>query len=383
MNHSTTKNSCEPIVPPIYETSLFYYHTFQDMITALRDQQHHYVYSRGKNPTVEIVEEQIAKLEGGEACLCFGSGMGAISAAVLACLKSGDHVLAVGNIYGPTIKLLQYLDKFGITFSVIHSMDVGTIRSSILPNTKAIYLESPTTMNFQLVDLPEVAKLAKQKGIHTIVDNSWATPLFQKPLQMGIDMVVHSASKYLGGHSDLVAGALITSNKWMERIFVGEYQLLGGVLPPFEAWLLHRGLKTLSIRMDAHQKQALQITRYLEDHPDVNKVNYPALESSPDYELGKRMLSGYSGLLSFELKNSSFAAVEKFINTLQLFKIGVSWGGCESLVLSPNFGDNLDDLKTQHIHPGLIRISIGLEPVEDQIEDLEKAFRLSARLIGI
>jgi cystathionine beta-lyase/cystathionine gamma-synthase len=219
----TTKNNCEPIVPPIYETSLFYYPTFQDMISALRDQQHHYVYTRGKNPTVEIVEKQIAELEGGEACLCFGSGMGAISAAVLSCLKSGDHVLAVGNIYGPTIKLLQYLDKFGITFSVIHSMDVGTIRGSIRANTKAIYLESPTTMNFQIVDLPEVARLAKQNGIHTIVDNSWATPLFQKPLQRGIDMVVHSASKYLGGHSDLVAGTLITSNKRMERIFVGEY----------------------------------------------------------------------------------------------------------------------------------------------------------------
>lgn len=366
-------NKIKAEVPPIYQSSLFHFSTFQELVDALHDQRHNYVYSRGKNPTVNMVEEAIAELEGGESCLCFSSGMSAISAALLSCLKSGDHIIAVSNIYGPTIRLLQYLHKFGITYSVVDSTDIKSIEDAIRDNTKVIYLESPTTMTFKLVDLPEVAKIAKPKGIYTIIDNSWATPLYQKPLQMGIDIVVHSASKYLGGHSDIVAGALITSEKLAARVFQDEFLLKGSIMSPMEAWLLLRGLKTLSVRMEAHQKQALQIAYFLKDHPAVKKVNYPALKTHPDYELGRKLLTGYSGLLSFELADPSFTSVEKLINSLEVFKIGVSWGGADSLVLSPNHGNNAHELLERNINPGLIRISVGLESINEQIKDLTNA----------
>ncbi|MBS4217469.1 aminotransferase class I/II-fold pyridoxal phosphate-dependent enzyme [Bacillus sp. FJAT-49711] len=361
------------VVPPIHENSLFIYKDFESFIEAMKDEQGNYVYSRGMNPTVEIAENKIAALEGGEKCKLFSSGMAAISSALLTFLSSGDHVVCVSNIYGPTKKFLGYLSKFDVQSSLVQSTDLSDIEAAIQPNTKIVYLESPTTMTFNLVDLSAVAKLAKSKGITTIIDNTWSTPIFQKPLQFGIDVVVHSASKYLGGHSDIIGGALITNKDIMKKIFYNEYHLLGGVMPPFEAWLLLRGLRTLPIRMKAHEESAKQIAQFLEKHPAIKKVNYPGLESHPDYQLGKKMLTGYSGLLSFEIKNNKFSDVKNVIDSLKLFNIGVSWGGYESLVLSPNHGHNEDLLAKEGLDPGLIRISVGLESTEELIEDLDQA----------
>ncbi|MGV3466403.1 MAG: trans-sulfuration enzyme family protein, partial [Heyndrickxia sp.] len=344
---------------------------FDDLANVMKDEQNSYLYWRGMNPTVEIVEKKIAALEKGERCKLFSSGMAAISSAILTFLKAGDHVVSINNIYGPTTKFFEYLEKFGITHTNTPNTDLNSIEGLIRPNTKLIYLESPTTMTFKLLDLKAVASLAKDKGIKTVIDNTWATPLYQNPISLGIDIVVHSVSKYLGGHSDLVGGALITSKEIMDHLFYHEFQLLAGVMPPYEAWLLMRGLRTLPIRMKAHQESGLKVAQFLEGHSSVKKVNYPGLESFPDYELGRQQLKGYSGLMSFELKDNSFESVRKVMNSLKHFQIGVSWGGFESLVISPNYGFNTEQLIRSGIDPGLIRISVGLENVDELMEDLD------------
>lgn len=361
------------VVPPIYENSLHVYPTFQEFINADNDEQNNYMYWRGTNPTVEIAERKLAALERGEQCKCFASGMAAISSSLLTFLSSGDHVLFVSNVYGPTTDLLAYLQKFNVQHSTVYSTSMGDIESNIQPNTKVIYLESPTTMTFQMVDLEKVSHLAKKRNIKTIIDNTCATPLFQKPLTMGIDVVVHSLTKYLGGHSDIVGGAIISNAEVMKEIFYNEYLLLGAAMPPHEAWLLIRGLRTLPIRMKNHQENGMLVARFLNEHPAVRKVNYLGLESHPDYELGRKQLSGYSGLMSFELHQATFDAVTKVIDSLELFQIGFSFGSFESLVLSPNHGDNEEKLKSKSIDLGLIRISVGLESTPAIISDLKQA----------
>ncbi|ETI65961.1 trans-sulfuration enzyme family protein [Neobacillus vireti] len=361
------------VVPPIYQNSLFVFDNFDRLTEAMKDEQGSYLYWRGTNPTVEIVEKKLAALEKGEKCKLFASGMAAISAAILTFLQAGDHVLSVSNIYGPTTKFFTYVEKFGISHTNTLHTDLEAIESLIQPNTKVIYLESPTTMSFKLVDLKAIASIAKQRGIKTIIDNTWATPLFQNPIAYGIDIVVHSVSKYLGGHSDLVGGALITSKEIMDHLFYHEYQLFGGVMPPYEAWLLMRGLRTLPLRMRAHQESGMKMALFLENHPSVKKVHYPGLQSSPDYELGRQQLKGYAGLMSFELVNNSFESVRQVLNSLKLYQIGVSWGGFESLAISPNYGYNTEQLVESGIDPGLIRISVGLENIDELIADMNAA----------
>jgi cystathionine beta-lyase/cystathionine gamma-synthase len=361
------------VVPPIFQNTLFTYKTFDQLAEAVKDEQSHYVYSRGSNPTVEIVEKKMAALERGEQGKCFSSGMAAISAAMMNSVKSGDHVLCVSNLYYSTMELLKYLQKFNVSHSVIYSTKIEDISQAVQENTTVIFLESPTDMTYKLVDLESVSALAKSRGIRTIIDNTWATPLFQKPITMGIDIVVHSASKYLAGHSDVIAGVLVTSESIMRQIFEKEFLLIGAAIPPAEASLLLRGLRTLPFRMLGHQENAFKVAEFLEEHPRVEKVNFPGLASHPDFELGKKQLLGYSGLMSFELKDAHYEQVKQVINRMEIFKIGVSWGSFESLVLSPNIGNNEEQLLQQHIHPGTIRLAVGLENVDLLVRDLEKA----------
>lgn len=361
------------IVPPIFENTLFTFPTLKELFDGQAAESENYVYTRGTNPTVEILETKLAELEHGESCKLFSSGMAAISSAMTSFLSKGDHILFVNNIYGPAIQYAAYMEKFGVEYSIVTELTAESILNNIKENTKIIYMESPGTMTFKLLDIQIAVDAAKQKNIITMIDNTWATPLFQKPLDMGVDISIHSCTKYIGGHSDVIAGAVITNKKLMESIFKNEYMLHGGCIGPFEGWLLLRGLRTLPIRMEKHQESALKVAQYLKDHPKVNKVNYPGLKSHPDYELGKKQLKGFSGLMSFELKNESYEAVEKAANSCKLFKIGASWGGYESLITSPNHGNNEDDLKKNGMNPGLIRISVGLEGADNIIADLEQA----------
>lgn len=361
------------VVPPIFENSLFIFEKFEDIIESFKEERAHYLYTRGTNPTVEILENKLAALEHGESCKCFSSGMAAISSAMTTFLKQGDHILFINNIYGPALKFAKYIEKYGIEHSIMLDTCMESIEKAVKPNTRVIYLESPATMTFKLLDLKAVADLARSKGIVTIIDNTWATPIYQKPLDFGIDISVHSCTKYISGHSDVVAGAVISSKNIMDQIFYNEFQLHGGNVGPFEAWLIMRGLRTLPLRMEKHQESGLKVAHFLERHRSVRKVNYPGLESNPDYELGKKQLKGYSGLMSFELASDSFEDVKKVINTCRVLKIGVSWGGHESLILSPNHGDNVEELRSSGVYPGLIRISVGLEGVDSIINDLDNA----------
>ncbi|MEM1205846.1 MAG: aminotransferase class I/II-fold pyridoxal phosphate-dependent enzyme [Acidobacteriota bacterium] len=358
----------EDVTPPIAQAAIFPRRTFRGLLDALSAEHRNAVYTRGQNPTVEAVERQIAALERGEVCKCFGSGMAAIHGAFFGLLEAGDHVLFVNQIYGPALQLAQHLERFGITHDVILDLDPAAAERALRPSTRLIWFENPGTMTFRTLDVAALAALGRDRGIWTAIDNSWATPLFHKPLTLGVDLVMHAASKYIGGHSDVIAGALVGSAELMERIFYHAFLLAGGILHPFDAWLLGRGLKTLPTRMRQHQADGLAVARFLASHPKVARVHHPGLGGTlpPD-------LLGTSGLFAFELESADFASVERLIDGLERFRIAVSWGGTESLVISPNRGDNGDALRQQGISPGLVRLSVGLEGAEALRWDLERA----------
>jgi cystathionine beta-lyase/cystathionine gamma-synthase len=360
-----------PTSTPIVQTSLFTFPNFQMLVDALSAETRHHVYTRGRNPTVEAVERKLAALERGEAAKCFGSGMAAISAVMLGLLKSGDHILFVNNTYGPTLQLAKHLRRFGIEHDVLLDLDVEPFERALRPNTRLVWLESPGTMLFRVLDIAALTSVARERGILTCIDNSWATPLYQKPLTLGADIVVHSCTKYLGGHSDLLAGAVVTTAERIEELFYRAFLLNGGILAPFDAWLLLRGLRTLPVRLRQHEADALRVAEFLKGHPAVRRVNHPAF--ADDMVPVERQLTGYTGLLSFELVRGDFESVRKFIDGLERIRIGISWGGVESLVTSPNRGSNGPQLDAQRIPHGMVRLSVGLEGSDLLIEDLASA----------
>ena len=367
------------VVPPIYQNSLFTMKDWDDIDKAFDDRTNSYIYSRGNNPSAEIVEEKLAKISGGERAKLFASGMGAISAVFLSCIKNGSHIITLKNIYGPANNLLEtyFKPKFNIEITYVNGTDIKDFEDAIKPNTSLIYLESPSSVIFSLQDLEAVSKLAKAHGIKTAIDNTWASPLYQNPLRFGIDLEIHSCSKYIGGHSDVVAGIVVGSKVDIENIFTKEFELLGAKIAPFEAWLLLRSLRTLKIRMEQHQKNGLLVAKFLESHPKIQKVNYPGLESFPQYQLGKQQMSGFTGLMSFQLKTTNLDSIKTFFNGLELFQIGVSWGGHESLIYAPAISYlkelNKEQFEGLGISLGDMRISVGLESAEDLIEDLTLA----------
>lgn len=361
------------IAPPIFEASNFAFSSYEELEMHNRGETNKFVYTRGGNPTINLLEDKIAMLEKGETCRAFSSGMGAITSSILSLVKSGDHIICLRGIYGPTYDFIyNYLRNFDISSTFIDGRNIEDIKSAIKPNTKLIYLESPNTFLFEVFDLRAIAKIAKENGIYTIIDNTWATPYFQNPIEYGIDIVVHSASKYLGGHSDVVAGVAVT-NKDLIKGIDRNVHLLGGIIGPFEAWLILRGLRSLPARMELHQSNAIKIAEFLNEHPRVIKVNYPGLKTNPYHQLAVSQMRGFSGLMSFEIEGGK-EELRKFINSLQIFTIAVSWGGYESLVIPGEqvFKDRIDvkDGSSQ-----LIRISVGLEDADDLIADLDNALK--------
>ena len=326
-----------------------------------------------------MVEKKIAKLAGGEKARLFGSGMGAISSAIMSCVHTGCHVITLKNIYGPALNLLDvYLkNKFNIEITFVSGESVEEFRDAIKENTSLIYLESPSSAVFSMQDITEICKIAKEHNIKTVIDNTWATPLYQRPLEMGVDLEVHSCSKYLGGHSDIIAGVVIGKAELIDSIFQNEYTLYGAKMAPFEAWLLMRSLRTLPMRMERHQRNAMMVAEFLEKHPKIKKVNYPGLKSFPQYELGKKQMTGYSGLMSFVIDTDDVQELKNFVNTLDIFSIGVSWGGHESLVHAPAIAYlkemTPEQFKATGLSLGVIRISVGLEDPNDLIADLDNA----------
>lgn len=367
------------VVAPIYQNSLFTFDSWDSIDKAFDDPFINSIYTRGNNPTVALVEKKIAKLAGGESAKLFASGMSAISSGILHFLKYGDHVITIKNVYGPTNNFFNtYLkEKMNVETTFISGENIEDFEKNIRKNTTLIYLESPSSAIFSLQNIEEVVALAKKYNIKTIIDNTWATPFFQQPLQMGIDLEIHSCSKYFGGHSDLIAGVIIGKEIDIRDIFHKEHAFLGGKIAPFEAWLIQRSLRTMSYRMKIHEENALLIGAFLENHPQIKKVMHPGLKSFPQYELGKKQMNGYSGLFAFEINSDNLDKIKSFVNSLKYFSIGVSWGGHESLIYAPAISYlkelPLEQFKNMGISIGTMRVSVGLEDPEDLIEDLKNA----------
>jgi cystathionine beta-lyase/cystathionine gamma-synthase len=365
-----------PTAAPIVQTSLFSFPTMEDLVERFTAEHRHHIYSRGQNPTVEEFERKVAALERGEACKAFASGMAAVSAVFMGLLQAGDHVVFFNQIYGPTLQLVRQLGRFGITHDVVLELDVDALEAALRPETRLIWVESPGTMLFRVADLAAVAELGRSRGITTAIDNTWTTPLLQKPLTLGFDVVMHTATKYLGGHSDVVAGAVVTDEDRMREIFYRAYLLHGGVLAPFDAWLLLRGLRTLPARLREHETAALAVAEYLRNDPRVEVVHHPALTADP--ALVERQMSGYTGVFSFVLKEGNYGRVCRFLDALELFRIGVSWGGVESLALTPQRENNATSLQRHGLPQGLVRLSVGLEGAEALVQDVSRGLEAAS-----
>ena len=361
-----------PVMPPIVQASLFRFATLGELLAAQGCEHEVSVYSRGTNPTVRELETALAALERGEAAKCCASGMGAIAATLFALLEAGDHVLFVGDIYGPTLGLAERLSAFGVAHSRCLTGEIYRIEAALTPATRLIYCESPGTMRFELLPLAEIAALAKARGILTAIDNTVATPLLQKPLTLGIDLALHSLTKYVGGHSDTLGGAVVGSAELVQRIFHRGYMLLGAAMAPHDAWLHLRGLMTLPTRLARQQADALAVAQYLAAHSKVRRVFHPALAHGEQANLfAREMPLGHSGLFAAEFDLPDHAATLALADRLTLFAKAISWGGVESLVTTPH---RLDPAPGSHRYPRtMLRFSIGLEGAEALIADLDQA----------
>jgi cystathionine beta-lyase/cystathionine gamma-synthase len=365
------------VSPPIFQSSIFAFPSVEAFRAGFKDEFKRTTYTRGNNPTVEILRKKVAALEGAEDCLMFGSGAGAISAAVIASVSAGDHAICVARPYSWTRAVLRdLLGRFGVSTSFIDGTDVANFEAAIKPQTKLIVLESPNSMTFEQQDLAAVAKLAKARGIRTLCDNSYATPLNQSPLALGIDMVAHSATKYLNGHSDVVAGALCASEAILREVFKGPFMTCGAILSPHDAWLMIRGLRTLPIRVERIGRTAREVLAFLQAHERVEKIYFPHDDANPQFGLTQTQMRGASGLLTLELRVDDVAGVERFCAALTRFLMTVSWGGYESLLfpVAAVYPAN------SPVHPpggglplSLVRLSIGLEEPEVLIADLQNA----------
>ncbi len=362
------------VSPPIIQTSNFAFRKVEDMRRVFEDEYGGYIYSRGLNPTVDILRKKLAALDEAEDCLVFNSGSSAIFASVLANVKAGDHIVSVKKPYTWAQKMFNViLPRFGVTTSYVDGTDIKDFESAILPNTTLIYLESPNSWNYALQDLRAVAALAKSKGIITICDNSYCTPLFQKPIAMGIDISLQSATKYIGGHSDVVAGVLCGSREMMSKIFHSEYLTAGNGITPFNAWLLIRGLRTLPVRLQKISENTRVVLDYLKSHPKVESVLFPHDENFPQYHLAREQMQGACGLMSLYLKVEKIDEIVKFCENLKHILMAVSWGGYESLIIPgcasvpvPAYDVNVPSQR-------MLRLYVGQEDPAYIIQDIEQA----------
>lgn len=361
------------ITPPIFQTSNFAFRNVQELKDAIADEKNSHIYSRGNNPTTDILCKKLAALEDTDEALAFASGMAAISSAIISFLKSGDHIVSVRNNYSwANMIMTKFLPRFGVDTTFVDGRDPSNFRKAIKKNTKVFYLESPNSMTFELQDIEAVSAIAHENGIMALIDNSYSSPLTQSPAKLGADIILHSASKYLGGHSDIVAGIVCGSVENITRIFNNEYLGLGGIISPFNAWLMLRGLRTLPARIDRISATTVKVIGYLENHPLIVEVLHPLSKTHPQHELAVKQMLKPSGLFSVRIRVDEKEKAELFVNSLRQFIIGVSWGGHESLVFPAM---SFDQQRTKEGYSGnLIRFYIGLDDPESLIRDLEQAF---------
>lgn len=365
------------IAPPIMQSSNFAFKSVGEMRELLQDEYKGFLYTRGNNPTIEILRKKLAALDGAEDALIFGSGAAAIFATVLSQVKQGDHIVSVRDPYNWAGQLFtQILPRFGVETTFVDGTDTANFRNAIKPNTRVIYLESPNSFTFELQDIAAVAALAKEKGIVSIIDNSYCTPIFQRPHDLGIDLCLQSATKFISGHSDTMAGVLTGRQEVIRKIFASELLNIGSGIAPFNAWLLLRGLRTLEIRLERSACSTEKICAWLKEQPGIEKIFFPMDAGFPQYELAKKQMSGAAGLLTIQLKASRREQVEAFCNGLQRFLMAVSWGGHESLAFPACASlaeSEFDPTIEKH---RMVRLYIGLEDPDTLIADLEQALQL-------
>lgn len=353
---------------PIFQTSTF--------VQEGLGQHKGYQYARSHNPTRTALEECLANLEHAKYGLSVGSGMAAAST-VLNLLSSGDHVIVGEDVYGGVYRLFEkVLRRYGLTFTYVNARNIDAVKNAIQPNTKLLWLESPTNPLVWLSDIATLSGLAKEHSLLTVVDNTFASPYFQNPLDLGADIVIHSATKYLGGHSDVIAGAIVTSDDELHETLRFHQNAIGAVPAPFDCYLVLRGIKTLSLRMRQHEINAKAIASFLESHPRVKKVYYPGLESHPQYDLARKQMRGYGGIVSFEI-DGGIESVKSFVGRSSLFALAESLGGVKSLVAHPATMTHapvpVEVRLERGITDGLLRLSIGIEETEDLLSDIEYA----------
>ncbi len=366
-----------PLLPPIYQNSTFRFATAAECAEAFRDEESGYVYTRWGNPTQEVLEQKLAVLEAGEAALATASGMGAVSTALLTALADGGHVVAMENLYSATFQILnEELPRFGIETTFVDATDPTQIERAIRVDTKVLYLESPTNPLLKLVDLQAAAEIAKARGLTSIIDNTFATPCGQQPIIFGIDVVVHSMTKYMSGSGAVIAGAIIGKKEFIVSAKEGALRNFGAVISPFNAWLTLHGLTTLPLRFTRHSENATHVATFLEAHPAVAWVRHPSLTNHPQHELAKRQMDAFGGMITLELKGGR-AAGEHLVDHLQLCSLAVSLGDVRTLICHPASTTHshvpADIRRRTGITDGLVRISIGLEDAEDIAADLGQA----------
>ena len=367
------------VATPIYETSVFAFTSTRQLIDVISEKIEGYLYTRFDNPTVRAVEKKMAILEEAEDAAAFSSGMAAITTTILSIVSKGDHIVASRDLYGGTLTFFQeVLPKFGIEVTLVDAASLNEVEEAIKKNTRVIYAETPTNPTLKIVDLSGLASIAKKHGITTVVDSTLATPYNLKPIDFGIDVVVHSATKYLGGHNDVTAGIVCGSKDFIQKL-KRTRKIFGGTLDPVAAWLLLRGLKTLALRMERmerHNQNGLQVAKFLAKHPKIARVYYPGLPSHPQHKLAKKQMRGYGGVVSFEVKGD-FEKTVRFVENLKLCLLAASLGGTETLVTQPATSSHYfispEQRQTLGITDQLVRLAIGIEDAEDIIADLKQA----------
>lgn len=371
------KKDYQTISPEIAMTSSFQFKDFEHYVKVNSQGEFAYTYTRDGNPTTAILEDKIASLEGGEVGRAFASGMGAISAAILSLIKTGDHIIIVNTVYGSSVKLIQQMSKFGVESTKIDVVNTDEIFSFIKDNTKMIYFESPSSQRFEMLDLEMISKVAKEKNIYTMIDNTWATPLLQNPIKHGIDIVMHSCSKYIGGHSDIVGGILVSRKEIIDQVEAFGQILLGATMSPMNAWLAIRGLRTLPVRLQSQEKSLRAVIQFLDNDPRIEKIFHPLTNGPQQVALSNTYLSGYGSLLGVVLKDATPKHIQKFVDALHHFTLAYSWGGFESLIMPVFKGHNEEELKQRRLSLGQLRMYIGLEDSEQLIQDLKQALDIA------
>ncbi|KHO62737.1 methionine gamma-lyase [Thermoanaerobacter sp. YS13] len=374
------KNPENALNPPIFQTTTFVFDDLEHVEKVMSFQSQDYVYTRGNNPTLRLFENRLAELEYGKGAVAFSSGMAAISSVLFSLLKPKDTVIVHKTLYGSTYNVVtNILPKYGVNYKIVDLTDISELEKSVDDSTKVVYFETPSNPNLSIIDIEEVTRVCHKKDIKIVVDNTFATPYFQNPLLLGADVVVHSATKYIGGHGDALGGVAVSQDEKYIHYLKFDYMCeFGGVMSPFNAWLILRGIKTLGLRMRQHEKNAIEVANFLNSHPKVKNVMYPGLKSFKGHEIAKKQMRGFGAIISFEIEGGT-KNLEKFISNLRLCQLAVSLGDTETLVEVPSLmthrGYPKEKLEESGFTESMVRISVGLEDYNDIIEDLDQALK--------